>query len=203
MRRSSQGSCAGSVNCQLGAIPLSGTATITVVGLVDSNMVTGTALVNVARVDAANGDPAAANNQTSFTTTVAAYAALVVTKLATPATARPGDLIVYQIVVTNTGPSAAQHVTVTDDLPSQLLNPLVNSSQGGCVSFPCTLGPIPAGGGATILVIGTLAMSATGKITNTVLVSTTTALTNPADKQRAEAIVEITGLADSGIDQGR
>ena len=193
---SSQGSCAGSVNCQLGAIPLSGTATITVVGLVDSNVVTGTALVNVARVDAANGDPTAANNQTSFTTTAAAYAALVVTKLATPTTARPGDLVVYQIVVTNTGPSAAQQVTVTDNLPPQLLNPLVNSSQGGCLSFPCSLGSLPAGGSATILVFGTLATNAAGTIVNTVLVSTTTALTNPAAEQRAEAAVEVTRLAD-------
>ena len=57
------------MNCQLGTLVLDATATITVVGLVASDVVSGTELVNVARADSANADPAGANNQTTFTTT--------------------------------------------------------------------------------------------------------------------------------------
>src|SRR5690606_25104125 len=116
----SQGMCEAGISCQLGAMELDATATITVDGFVASATQTGTVLVNTARVDAANGDPYAANNTASATTTVESSADLSIGKVASPSPAVPGAALTYQIVVTNSGPSDALNVIVTDTLPADL-----------------------------------------------------------------------------------
>ena len=137
-----------------------------------------------------------ANNRAPFTTTATAQAALYVSKVATPEPAVLGGQLTYRIVVTNAGPSAAQHVTVTDNLPAALLNPVVSSSQGGCVAFPCALGTIPAGGSATLLVVGTVAPTATANIVNTATVTSATSLTNAPAGQTSTVTTTVTPSAD-------
>ena len=66
--------CGQGVNCQLGTIVSGFTATVVVTGLVASDTVSGTALVNQARVDSANYDSALANNSSVMTTVVSATA---------------------------------------------------------------------------------------------------------------------------------
>jgi uncharacterized repeat protein (TIGR01451 family) len=154
---SSQGVCESGVSCQLGSLALNATATITVVGLVASDVATGTELVNVARVDAANRDPVSGNNQTSVTTTVETAANLSISKSATPSPAVPGEQLTYVLVITNSGPSDAVGVQVTDTLPGGFNLNLVSATQGGCSSLPCTLGTLPAGGVARITIVGSVA----------------------------------------------
>ncbi|MCB0149996.1 MAG: DUF11 domain-containing protein, partial [Caldilineaceae bacterium] len=183
----SQGLCEAGVSCQLGAMDLDATATITVVGLVASATQTGTLLANIARVDAANGDPNAANNTASATTAVETSADLSINKVATPNPAIPGAVLTYQIVVTNSGPSDAPNVVVTDTLPADFTVTNVASSQGGCTALPCTLGTLPAGGVASITVSGVLAASATASQVNSAGVSSATPDPVPGDN-----VVEIT-----------
>ena len=157
----SQGTCNGGVTCLLGTLAMNATATVRITVTVAGDT-TGN-LVNVAQASSSNPDSNLANNRAPFTTTATAQAALYVSKVATPEPAVLGGQLTYRIVVTNAGPSAAQHVTVTDNLPAALLNPVVSSSQGGCVAFPCALGTIPAGGSATILVVGKVASDGDGQ----------------------------------------
>ena len=170
----SQGTCNGGVTCLLGDLGVGATATVRITVTV-AGATTGS-LVNVAQASSNNVDSNPANNRAAYTTTATAQAALFVSKVATPQPAVLGGQLVYRIVVTNTGPSAAQAVTVTDNLPAALLNPVVSSSQGGCIAFPCALGTIPAGGSATLLVIGTVAPTATADIVNTATVTSATSL---------------------------
>jgi uncharacterized repeat protein (TIGR01451 family) len=114
----SQGTCAAAVNCQLGNLALNATATVTIVGLVDSTVVSGTTFTNLAQVNSANEDPASANNTDIVTTTVEQCHAVTMSKQATPATATAGSALTYQIVVTNAGPSVASGVVVSDALPA-------------------------------------------------------------------------------------
>ncbi len=190
----SAGTCTGGVDCAIGNLAIGASATVRITATVNADA-TGL-FTNTAQVSSSNPDPTPDNNTATAPTTVSALAALTLTKSVTPASAKPGDLVFYQIVVTNTGPSAAQNVTVTDNLPAEIFNPIVSSSQGGCTVFPCALGTLPAGGSATILVVGTLSQSAVGAIVNTATVSSTTPLSNPATDQTDTATVGAASLAD-------
>ncbi len=75
----------------------------------------------------------------------------------------------------NGGPSLARSVVMTDLLPPQLLNPLLSSSRGSCGATACSLGDLPPGDTATILVLGTASLFATGSIENRAVLTTTTA----------------------------
>lgn len=191
----SQGVCAAGVSCQLGELALDAIATITVVGVVESDVVSGVTLVNVARVDAANGDPVSGNNQDSVSTGVQAEALVRMTKEVFPAVTAPGASVAYRIVVTNSGPSAARNIVVTDMLPPEVTNAIVSSSRGGCTGFPCSLGDLAPGDSATILVSGVVAQAVTGPFTNTASLATTTALAS-GSVTNAGATVVVTALAD-------
>ncbi|OUC07147.1 hypothetical protein RY27_16660, partial [Litorilinea aerophila] len=190
----SQGTCNAGITCDLGDLAAGGTITLGVSVLVAGD-VTGN-LVNTAQVSSNNTDVNPDNNTSSTTTTVTAQASLYLDKSVTPPVADPGGLVFYHIVVTNTGPSTARNVVVTDVLPAELQNPSVSSSVGGCSGFPCSLGDLAAGGSATIQVVGTLASWATGLVTNTASVTTTTPLANPGDDQVDSAVVAVSALAD-------
>jgi uncharacterized repeat protein (TIGR01451 family) len=146
----SQGTCAAAVNCQLGNLALNATATVTIVGVVDSATVSGTVLTNLAQVNSANEDPASANNTATAATTVEQLSNITLSKHATPATATAGSELTYQIVVTNAGPSMASGVVVSDALPAGFVLDSVTSSQGNCSALPCAVGDLAAG--ATVVV---------------------------------------------------
>ena len=66
-----------------------------------------------------------------------------------PASVVAGNTLVYTISVTNTGPSDAADVEVTDGTPTGLV---FVSTTGDCTtSFPCALGVVPAGEIRTIV----------------------------------------------------
>ena len=75
-------------------------------------------LDNTARVTAGTPDPDATNNQVTQTTALAPSADLSLSKTASRPSARPGDTVVFTIVLTNDGPSDAVGVQVTDLLPA-------------------------------------------------------------------------------------
>ena len=165
--------CNGGVVCDLGVMTVGKRVTITVVMDVPSNVGAGV-YTNTATVGSASPDSTPGNNTASAPVTVTLNAVLQVRKVANPSPAIPGQDLNYTILVTNTGPSDAQNVTVTDTLPASYTLALLTSSQGGCASLTCTLGTIPAGGNAMIWINGKVAAGATGSITNTATVSSAT-----------------------------
>src|SRR5690606_30493584 len=98
--------------CLLGDLAVDATATITIVGVVDSDVAAG-ALANTARVASANTESNTGNNEANVSTNVTVDDGLGISKMA-PATIAPNQAIAYQIVVSNTGPSAATNVVVSD-----------------------------------------------------------------------------------------
>jgi uncharacterized repeat protein (TIGR01451 family)/fimbrial isopeptide formation D2 family protein len=196
---SSQGLCEAGVSCQLGALADGATATVVVTGVVGSDVLSGTTLLNLARVDGANPDTNPNNNTTAATTLVTAAARMNITKLATPALATPGAAVTYRIVVTNSGPSAAANVVVADVLPAEIDAAAVSSSQGGCTGFPCVLGDIAPDSSASILVVGALATDATGIFTNTASLTTDTPLASGSGTS-ATAPVSVAPQADLALD---
>jgi uncharacterized repeat protein (TIGR01451 family) len=173
----SQGVCAGAVNCQLGDLALNATATVTIVGLVDSTVVSGTTLTNLAQVNSANEDPASANNTDIATTTVEQLSNITMSKHATPAMATAGTALVYRIVVTNAGPSVAGGVVVSDALPTGFTATSITSSQGNCSALPCSVGDLAAGATVVVTVRGFVESDVTGSLANSASITATTPLT--------------------------
>ena len=84
---------------------------------------------------------------------------------------RAGETVSYIITVSNAGPVTASGVIVTDTLPISVTLQSVLASQGNCVLARCNLGILAAAGRATITMTASVDPSATGVITNSVVVS--------------------------------
>src|SRR5207245_1101923 len=110
------------------SVPSGAAPVFTLVVKVNSNTTINTTITNTADVTSSGTpDPNATNNHATATTTVLTQADLVVTKSG-PATAVAGTTFTYTITVTNSGPSDAQNVVVTDTLPGA--ETFVSSSEG-------------------------------------------------------------------------
>ena len=185
----------GTVVCDLGTLAFEGEATITI-------RVRPTApgtYRNCARAYS-DADPNFENSGQCVDTTVNPAGDLAVTKTGPAGPIESGANISYTITVTNTGPSPAQNVTLTDILPPG--QPFVSLTQTGGPTFACTTPP--AGGTGTITcTAATLASGASatftlvvrshqiGTATNTVTVTSTTADVNPANNTAVASTVII------------
>ena len=164
-------------------LPAGGSLVITIQGRV-SGSATGS-LVNSATATVAGGvtDPNTSNNTSGTTTAVRAVADLRITKTAAP-TVNAGGQLVYTLVVTNAGPSAADGATLNDTVPSVLNGVTANclSASGGAVcpssvlvsgnNVSAVMPVVPVGSSITFTVTGTVNGSATGAIVNTATVAT-------------------------------
>ncbi len=162
-----------------------GAVTFTVNATIDPGF-TGT-LSNSATVTMPVGlDPTPANNTAVDTTNVVAVADLGVTKTDGLASEVPGTPASYTIVVTNTGPSDVVDATVTDVMPTSLLNVswTCSASAGGSCTTSGTgdiadLIDVPTGGSVTYVVTGDVAADASGSLSNSVSVAPSAATTDP------------------------
>jgi uncharacterized repeat protein (TIGR01451 family) len=112
------------------------------------------------------------NNTASQSTTVTPKADLSITKTG-PATVGSGANVSYTITVSNSGPSDAASVQVSDVTPAGFT--LVSVS-GACTSFPCALGTLTVGQSASMVATYTAAVvNSPVAITNTASVSSPTA----------------------------
>ncbi|MDU1421839.1 MAG: DUF11 domain-containing protein, partial [Clostridium botulinum] len=89
----------------------------------------------------------------------------------------PGEVLIYTIDVINEGPSDAQNVVLDDEIPSTIIDPEF-SIDGGVTFNPWPtiydIGTLLAGEIRTILIRGTVASSATGIISNSANVISST-----------------------------
>jgi len=135
------------LSCNLGTIKPTEAVTVTFVAHVPSWVPDGTVLVNDAQAysdmfDGNNGNDVVTNH-----TIVSRVADLDVDKTQEPETTLPGLEVVYTIVVTNTGPSDAHGVMISDTLPFNATSLTVEgcASDGGQCDVPCEVPTCPAG----------------------------------------------------------
>ncbi len=182
--------------CYLGTV-LSGTSVIIQIALAVDPGYAGSVLVNSAQVSADQRDPNAANNIGSISTPVIARADLQIAKrpLANPALA--GELLLYQIVITNAGPSAAPKVVVTDAVP---VSTTFAGAAPGCTEsggiVTCAGGTLAAGATASFLVQVRVA----GAITDGATIANTAAVSSPveSDPTNNQATATTTARQPSG-----
>src|SRR5262249_41974027 len=157
----------GTGTCTVGALANGANATATIVVTAPNN---GGTITNTATVAGQQGDPNAANNTSSATTTVTGSADLSITKTA-PATAGAGQEFTYTLSGHNGGPSDATGVTVTDTLPNSVT---FVSASTGCTNasgtVACTVGNLANGANATATVVVTAPNNA-ATLTNTATVA--------------------------------
>jgi uncharacterized repeat protein (TIGR01451 family) len=158
----------------LGDLPANQTRTITITVQVQS-WVTQT-FTNTAQVDSPTYDPDPGNNQDREPTTVlAAEANLSLVKSDDPDPVVPGTLLTYTLTVSNTGPSDALGVVVSDTLPGEVTFVNANPSQsGGPNPLLWNVGTLAAGENRTFTILVQVQPWVTQTFTNTALVTSRT-----------------------------
>jgi uncharacterized repeat protein (TIGR01451 family) len=134
-------------------------------------------LVNGARVDPPVGvtDPNPANDTATAVDTLSPSANLALGKTGDLDPADLGGLLTYTLAVTNSGPSAATGVVLTDPLAPPTEFDSATASQGACSfdsptrTLTCDLGDIPFPGGAAVTL--RVRPMALGTLTNTASVA--------------------------------
>jgi uncharacterized repeat protein (TIGR01451 family)/gliding motility-associated-like protein len=146
-------------------------------GKVNATTPTGTVLSNTASVSSTTSDPNTANNSDTETVNVSAQSDLSIEKTG-PATIIAGTRITYGLTVINHGPSNAANVVIADAVPAGITNAeysLNNGNSWGIWNGTRNLPDFEAIPGINnILIRGDLSVGATGTITNTATVSSTT-----------------------------
>ena len=171
----------GTVVCTWGGLAVGASDTSVLVADVDPATVgtlVGALVVAGTETEAAPGDETA-----SVTSAVNAAADLQIVGSATPDPVTAGDNGTWTFDVVNVGPSDATGVTLALALDADLT--LVSTA--GCAEDPsgaptCTLGTLPSGGGATVVVAATVAGSALGLVGIEATVSGATAEAAPGDE---------------------
>jgi len=146
-------------------------ASLTLVLTVDSS--TTGALFNRAVVSGDQDDPDTANNTDTEWTTVETSTDLAVTKSDDPDPVFAGNTLTYTLQVSNTGPSDASGVTLTDTLPTGVTFVSADPDQG---SFDDTtgvwsIGNLASGDSASLTLVLTVDSSTTGILSNEAIVS--------------------------------
>ncbi len=139
-------------------------------------------------------DPNPANNVFTVTTPVTPVANLQISKAQSvvssiTGTVAPGGTITYTLLVTNTGPSSASFVTVTDNLPAGVTYVSASGSGWSCsFSAPtvtCTAGTLSVGAAPAIQIVATAPITGGLTLTNTASV---TAATHPSTPVNSNSV---------------
>lgn len=169
--------------CGLGNLANGATATMTIVGLVAPDVAPGTILFNEAVVSSSTADPDNDDVRDGVSTTVDADADLSITKTDSPDPVLAGNELTYTVRVANDGPSTAQAVVITDDLPEGTTFVGGQDGNGATVcslvqtgDVVCALGTISPGTSKTVYVTVKVAASVPhgAELTNTATVSSST-----------------------------
>lgn len=174
---------------------------ITIVTTVNAGVLSGTQLANTAAITSATPDPNPINNTDGVTTPVTARADLAIVKSVTPTLVLAGETLTYTLAISNAGPSTAQYVTVTDQLPAQVTFVSCTSS---CThvgnAFTITLPSFSVGQSEIITVVATVnanVLSGT-LIANTAFITSSTPDPNPINNSD-DATTTVKALANLGI----
>ncbi|MGL4107558.1 DUF7507 domain-containing protein [Clostridium sp. LP20] len=190
----------------IGTVENGESKTIIIRGKVSSS--TTVSITNTASVDSTTPDPDPGNNTVTIVTPINTSADISVIKTTNHVSAIPGETIVYTIVTTNSGPSDAQNVNLTDLIPPTIIGAQF-SVDGGITFNPWpgfnNIGTIAVDASSTILIMGRISNSATEDISNTSKVNSITPDPDPTNNSStaiiniAIATVDSVKATDKGI----
>ncbi|QDT06501.1 Large cysteine-rich periplasmic protein omcB precursor [Rubripirellula lacrimiformis] len=192
----------GVVTVNYSAIPVGETRTFTVTATVNADATAD--VVNPATVTSSGTELDTTNNSDTVTTTLTPQFDIDVDKTVNTATPAVGSTVVYSVALTNSGPSQAGNIVLTDVIPAGMtfvsgtLNGQAGTVSGSNVVFPAiTLAPNQS---ATATLNFTVASTASGTITNTASIPDLSAagetdLTNNSDT----ATVTVTPVVDLAV----
>jgi uncharacterized repeat protein (TIGR01451 family) len=199
---SSGGSCAGStaalVTCAFATLAPGASATVTITADVDAGVV-GTAITNAATFDSDQTTP----QDATFVSSVGQSADVYVTKSAVTASVVAGGTGTWRIVFGNNGPSNAQGVTVTDNLPAGMT--ITAISGGSCTgvgsaTLACSQATLGAGASVTVdVTVAAAAAMAAGPAVNSVSISSSTPSDPTTSNNSASATMQVTRSADVSV----
>jgi uncharacterized repeat protein (TIGR01451 family) len=182
-------------------VPVGGNVTYTVTALVDSTAVG--SLTNFVTVTAPAGvnDTDTSNNISTDSDPLTPQADLDVRKILTTNPAVPGNPASYTLTVRNLGPSTIGSFTLTDTLPTILLNPQFTPSAGTYSSstglWTVTLDPNQA---VTLILTGVIDPAARGTISNAVDVAPPANVSDPdLNNNHAGTTDPLVPIADLGV----
>jgi uncharacterized repeat protein (TIGR01451 family) len=161
--------------CGYGSLASGASRTMTV----DAMVLSGTkgSLENDARISSDTFDPSNSDNLANTLTTVTQSADLAIGLTSDSPTYKPSSTIHYKVTVDNFGPSDADAVVVTVDLPPTKVGYYVSDS-GGCtlsnVTLTCPLGTFVAGAPTKTFFIDFFVQGAKGAVTTTASVASAT-----------------------------
>ncbi len=157
------------VHCALGTVAASDTTSVTVT-LRPGASSHGLTLANLASVSSTTDDPTPGNNNDSALVTVGERVDLHLEKTVSPSSVPAAENATYTLTVSNSGPSDATGVTLSDPLQPELSFVAANPSQGTCSesagTVTCTLGVIPSGGQAQVQLTVRAETAAAGQTLN-------------------------------------
>ena len=149
---------------------------------------------------ATDSDPATAGQQP--TVTDMPNTDLAIAKAVSAGNPAEAATIIYTVVVTNQGSTAASSITVTDLLPSGLTFSAASATTGGYTSPTWAVGTLAGGASATLTLSATVNLGRGGSmITNTASVTATLYDANPANNSAsAGLLVQTTTLSGTVAD---
>jgi uncharacterized repeat protein (TIGR01451 family)/fimbrial isopeptide formation D2 family protein len=147
-----------------GVLPFNAAGTITFQVRVPANVAAGSLISNAAKITSvgpnATPDPNTSNNTQGATSTVVNTSAdLSITKTDAPDPVIAGQNLTYTITVNNAGPSDAQNVVISDELPASLsyVSATSNDASVSCTfvsnKVSCTKATFAAGGPAVVVTL--------------------------------------------------
>ncbi|GHF39405.1 hypothetical protein GCM10018790_16520 [Kitasatospora xanthocidica] len=165
----------GVATCPAVEIPAGSSLTWTLTGTLDPNVTTtptNTAVVTGGPDPSATAHTAVASPSSS----PSPQASLTVSKTLLTSPVVPGQTVQWRVSVTNSGPSRARNVVVTDTVPAGVTGASMVASDGtNCPisggTATCPAVEIPAGSSLSWTLTGTLSSDATGTPTNSVTVT--------------------------------
>jgi uncharacterized repeat protein (TIGR01451 family) len=142
-------------------------------------------VTNSVNVTTQSTDTNLSNNSKSVTTNVTPVASVAVGLVASASSVLVGQGLIYIATITNSGPSAAPDVTLTDSLPAGLSFVSATASNGTSPTISgstltAALGTLASGASVSVQINVTPVQAAVPTVTNSVSVSSTASNPNPS-----------------------
>ena len=187
---------AGEVTCDLDTVAPGAAAVVVIAATVPADAPPGT-VENTARWSRTSPIPTTSNNTASAEVEVIQQADLSVTKTPAADGVLLGGTLAYTLVVTNSGPSDAAAVVLTESIPAGTAVQTLPDDCTGTGPVTCALGDLPAGSTVSLeIVLAVPETTQVGPLTNTASVSSST---DDPDEQNNEAAATVEAIAQADV----